>query len=55
MVAKGQIYDACIASAELHRYFEWVRDTIPPEASGLLAEEIQTLPGTSRGASLANL
>ena len=44
LAAHGDLIDALNASSELRRYFEWVKEVLPPAAKGVLFQQIQTLP-----------
>jgi len=46
LVAHGETDEALIGSTELRRYFEWIKEELPPGERGLLFQQIQTLPGT---------
>jgi hypothetical protein len=44
VAAHGDMEAALNGSSELRRYFEWIKEDLPPAERGLLFEQIQALP-----------
>jgi hypothetical protein len=44
LAAHGEREDAMNGSDELRRYFEWIKEDLPPVERNVLSEQIQTLP-----------